>query len=95
MNEQNNLKWLEMEKMEEQNNNVISRLKNPIFYFNLLMAIGVPILAYFGLSGKDLTSWNTVFHLLLESIKNPYVLGLVVVSVWNTCINPTTKGIRD
>lgn len=27
--------------------------------------------------------------------KNPYVLGLIFVSLWNNIINPTTKGIGD
>ena len=26
---------------------------------------------------------------------NPYVLGLVVVSVWNAVNDPTTKGVTD
>ena len=71
------------------------RFKNPIFWVNTLLAIATPILAYFGMSGVDLTTWDSVFNLVLNALKNPYVLGLVLVSLWNNIINPVTKGITD
>ena len=70
-------------------------LKNPIFWGNILLSISTPILAYFGINGSDLTSWNSLFNLILEAIKNPYVVGLVIISLWNNIINPMTKGITD
>ena len=32
---------------------------------------------------------------LFEAVKNPYVLGMVVVSVWNAINDPTTEGVSD
>ena len=71
------------------------RLKNPVFIAQLLLAIFTPILAYAGLTAQDMTSWATVGKLILDAINNPYVLGLVVVSFWNSINDPTTPGVID
>lgn len=71
------------------------RFKNPIFIAQLLLAIFTPILAYAGLTAQDLTSWKALFELIIGAVSNPYVLGLVVVSVWNALNDPTTSGVSD
>ena len=63
--------------------NLKVRFKNPIFIAQLILAILTPILAYAGLTLQDLTSWQALGDLLLKAISNPYVLGLIAVSVWN------------
>lgn len=71
------------------------RMKNPVFIVQIVLAILTPILAYAGLTASDLTTWNTLGEVLLGAIKNPYVLALVLVSVWNAFNDPTTAGITD
>lgn len=71
------------------------RIKNPYFWIQIGVAILMPILAYLGLAVEDLTTWNKVGQVLLEAVLNPYVLGLVVVSVFNAIQDPTTKGLSD
>lgn len=71
------------------------RAKNPVFWCQILLAVLTPILAYAGLTAEDLVSWPVLGGLLLEAVKNPYVLGLVVVSVWNAVNDPTTAGLSD
>lgn len=71
------------------------RFKNPVFIFQLILSIFMPILAYFGLTLDQLTSWPKLFHLLVEAIKNPYVVGLIIASVWNAVNDPTVAGIGD
>lgn len=71
------------------------RLKNPIFIAQIVLAIILPILAYMGLTVEDLTTWGAVFNCVLLAVKNPYVLSLVVISVWNALNDPTTAGIKD
>ena len=71
------------------------RFKNKIFWVNTILAVATPILAYFGISESDLTTWGSLFGLILDALKNPYVVGLVLVSLWNNVINPVTKGITD
>ena len=71
------------------------RFKNPVFIAQLLLAILTPILAYAGLTVQDMTTWQAIGNLLLGAISNPYVIGLVVISVFNTLNDPTTTGITD
>lgn len=75
--------------------NLKVRFKNPIFIAQLILAILTPILAYAGLTYQDLTSWDALGKLLLGAISNPYVLGLIAVSVWNALNDPTTAGVTD
>ena len=71
------------------------RLKNPVFWVQIIVAIVLPILAYLGLSWDDMTSWAALGGIFLEAVKNPVILVSVVVSVWNAINDPTTKGLSD
>ena len=71
------------------------RFRNPIFIAQLVLAILTPILAYAGLTVADLTTWKALGDLLIGALSNPYVLGLVIVSVFNAVTDPTTEGIKD
>ena len=71
------------------------RFKNPVFYMQLILAVLTPVLAYMGLTVKDLTTWAAVGNVLLQAVSNPCVLALVLVSVWNAVNDPTTTGISD
>ncbi len=72
-----------------------ARLKNPVFYIQMLLAIMTPVLAYMGKTAQDITSWALLGAVMLEAVKNPYILALVAVSVWNAINDPTTKGMGD
>ncbi|WP_028982828.1 phage holin [Sporolactobacillus terrae] len=78
-----------------KNINWLVRFKNPVFIAQLILSVILPILAYAGLEIKDLTSWLILGNTLLDAIKNPYVIGLVVVSVWHAVNDPTTAGLSD
>ena len=71
------------------------RIKNPLFWVEVGLAILVPILGYMGIAATDLTSWKILGEVLFEAVKNPYVLALVVVSCFNAVVDPTTKGVSD
>lgn len=75
--------------------NWIVRFKNPLFWAQVAVAIIAPILAYFGLTSADMTTWAVVGQTLLNAVSNPYVVVCVIVSVWNAINDPTTKGICD
>ena len=75
--------------------NIKVRFRNPVFIAQLILAVLTPILAYAGLTMQDLTTWRALGDLLLSAVKNPYVLSLVVVSVFNAVTDPTTAGITD
>lgn len=71
------------------------RFKNKVFIGQIVLAILTPILAYAGLTFQDINTWAALGRILLEAISNPYVLGLVVVSVFNALNDPTTVGLSD
>lgn len=71
------------------------RFRNPYFIVQILLAIGAPLLAYYGLTAQDLTTWGSVFNLVGDALSNPYVLGLIAVSVYNALIDPTVFGFSD
>lgn len=71
------------------------RFRNPIFIAQIVLAIFTPILAYAGLTMQDITTWATLGKLIVGAISNPYVLGLVIVSLWNAVNDPTTAGVFD
>lgn len=75
--------------------NLKVRFKNPVFIAQLVLSIFTPILAYAGLTVQDLTTWKALVDLLISAISNPYVLGLVVISIWNAVNDPTTAGVGD
>lgn len=75
--------------------NIKVRFRNPVFIAQLILAVLTPILAYAGLTMQDLTTWKALGELLLGAVKNPYVLSLVVVSVFNAVTDPTTAGVKD
>ena len=71
------------------------RANNPQFWFQIFLAIAVPIGTYFGVTGKDITSWNVLFGLIGQAVSNPYVIAMVAVSVYNAVNDPSTKGVKD
>lgn len=75
--------------------NLKVRFKNPMFYVQLVLSILTPVLAYSGLTATDLTTWAKLGEVLVQAISNPYVLSLVIVSVYNALVDPTTKGFGD
>lgn len=75
--------------------NLIVRLKNPIFIIQLLLSIATPVLAYMGLTAQDLTTWGAVWDLIVSAFSNPYVVLLMLSSLWAALNDPTTKGVTD
>lgn len=71
------------------------RFKNRVFLAQILLAFFVPILAYYGLTAQDLTTWKSLFDLIVDALSNPYVVFTVGVSIFNAVNDPTTKGVKD
>ncbi len=60
--------------------------------------VASPVLAYYGLSYADMTTWQGVGDVLSRFITNPYLVGTVAVAVLSfigVLSDPTTKGIAD
>ncbi|KIL46917.1 holin [Jeotgalibacillus alimentarius] len=71
------------------------RFKSKEFWIRLIIAVFGPILAYFGLSIDDLTTWQSVGDLLINAVSNPAVIIAVILSVLNIFPDPTTAGLSD
>lgn len=75
--------------------NWIVRLKNPMFWIQIITVIIITILTYFSMQPQDVTSWAILGELLLNAVKNPYLVVLVLINLFNILVDPTTKGIGD
>lgn len=75
--------------------NLRIRMKNPMFLFQVFLAVAVPIGAYFGITGEDVTTWFGLFDIILQAVSNPYVLFMIMVSVYNAITDPTVSGFSD
>lgn len=71
------------------------RLRNPVFWVQVAVAIILPILAHLGLEWEDMTTWAALGGVLVDAVKNPVIVVAVIVSVWNAVIDPTTAGVGD
>lgn len=71
------------------------RFANPEFWKQIVLAVFVPLLAYYGMNWADMTTWASIGELFVQAVQNPVVVLSVVVSVYNAIIDPTTKGIGD
>lgn len=69
--------------------------ENIMYICQVLLSVLTPVLAYFGLTGADFTSWSMVGQTIVNAISNPYVVGLMIVAFFNATTDPTTKGISD
>ncbi len=74
------------------------RVKSPAFWVGLLGVIASPVLAYYGLSYADMTTWESVGNVITQFFTNPFLLGTVAVAVLSfigVLNDPTTKGLKD
>ncbi len=71
------------------------RIKNPVFWAQVAVAIVAPILAGLGLQWEDMTTWATFGDALFKAVMNPVIVVSVIVSLWGIINDPTTKGLSD
>lgn len=71
------------------------RMRNSMFWAQILLSVIMPILAYLGLTAEDLSSWSVLGEVLIKAVSSPYILSLVIVSVYNAITDPTTTGFTD
>lgn len=72
-----------------------ARLKNPAFWISVVIAVITPVLAYMGITAKDITTWGALWDVITGAAANPYILLMAAVSVYNAVIDPTTPGFSD
>ena len=75
--------------------NWIARIKNPVFWVQVIGTIILTALTYNSLQPADLTSWSGLGQLLIGIVTNPYLLVSCLWAVWNAVNDPTTAGVTD
>lgn len=95
INEEKKVVEVAKEKEDKSGINWKVRIKNPVFWFNVLIAVCVPVLAYYGLTVEDMTSWSKVAEVIIAAFQNPFVVGTMAVGLWNAINDPTTAGVTD
>ena len=71
------------------------RAKHPQFWLGIVLSILVPPLAYTGTEFNEVTSWDKFFTILGDGFKNPYIVLMMIVGIYNTIVDKTTKGFSD
>lgn len=71
------------------------RVKNPVWWAEVIASIVVPLIVGIGMSWDDMTSWVTLGQVLATAMGNPVVVVSMLVSLWNTITDPTTAGVGD
>ena len=71
------------------------RIKNPVFWAQVAVAIVAPILAGLGLQWEDMTTWAAFGDALFKAVMNPVIVVSIIVSLLGIINDPTTKGLSD
>lgn len=66
---------------------IIARLKNPIFIAQVVISACLGVLTYYGLDPRDITTWGALFNLIGDALSNPYVVGFTVFSIFSAFID--------
>lgn len=62
-------------------------------WISIALAVITPVLAYFGMTGEDFTTWGKVGEVIVQAVSNPYVVFLMLVGLYGAIQNPKTKGV--
>lgn len=71
------------------------RIKNPIWWVQIVIAIVMPLILGMGYEWQDMTSWATLLDTLWAAVQNPVVFVAMLTSAWAAIIDPTTAGVGD
>ena len=71
------------------------RVRNPQFWLSVVLSFIVPPLAYAGIEFNEVTTWGKFFSVLGSGFANPYVVAMVIVSLYNSIVDKTTRGFGD
>ena len=71
------------------------RIKNPVFWVQIILGTFATALAYAGLTAADMTTWAGVWEIIKGTASNPYCLFLIASNIWSALNDPTTSGVTD
>lgn len=71
------------------------RLKNPVFWAQVICAIVLPLIVGVGAQWEDMTSWIKLGDTIISGLQNPVVVVSMIASLWACITDPTTSGTSD
>ena len=71
------------------------RIKNPVWWAQVALAIVMPLILGMGYEWQDMTSWAALGKTLWVAVQNPVVFVAMLASAWAAVTDPTTKGVGD
>lgn len=71
------------------------RFNNPTAVVQMIVSIFLPVLIYIGIDWQNLTTWASVGTALLDILKNPIAIALIIVNFYTTMIDGTSTGPSD
>lgn len=71
------------------------RIKNPIWWVQVVLAVIMPLILGMGYEWQDMTSWALLGETLWAAVQNPVVFAAMLASAWSAVTDPTTKGPGD
>jgi phi LC3 family holin len=81
--------------MPEINWRVRFNKKNLSFVLRFILALFIPVLGYLGLRFEDLTTWSSLWDVVLQFVSNPFLVGLTIANALNMVPDPVVKGLSD
>lgn len=75
--------------------NWIVRAQNPVWWSKIALSVlGIPV-ASAGLEFNQITDWGTFFNVLGEAYANPFIVLMIIISLFNSITENTSKGFGD
>ena len=71
------------------------RSKHPQFWISIVLSVLVPPFVFAGIEFNQVNSWPQFFGVLGSGFANPYVVLMIIVSLYNSITDKTTKGFGD
>ena len=75
--------------------NFVVRFRNPVVWVQIIAVVAAQIMAYFGYTGADFTTWPMVWHTIVAAVQNPFLMVSVAIAVAGVLNDPTTAGLGD
>ena len=75
--------------------NLKTRLKNPVFWVQVVGAFFLTALAYNNMQPQDLTTWEGLLNMCAGVIANPFLLATCIWNMFSAANDPTVKGLKD
>lgn len=71
------------------------RFNNPTAIAQMVVSIFLPVLIYLGIDWQSLTTWASVGHALLDILRNPIAVVLIIVNLYMSMVDGTSTGLSD